>query len=126
MVVFLQPVRPTLEGYQKILTYGNIMTGHINSIWYAACSVLLGLILTVCVAFPFSQENFDIGDFLSKVILFTIFFSGGMIPTYFVVKSLKMLNTPLAGIVLGAVSVFNIIITWTYFKSSIPLGLRSV
>ncbi len=122
--VFLWPVGPTLDGYQKILTYGNIMTGYINSIWYTACSVMLGLFLTVCAAFPLSQENFYIGGFLSKILLFTMFFSGGMIPTYFVVKNLKMLNTPLAVIIPGAVSVSNIIITRTYFRSSIPTGLR--
>lgn len=118
------PVRPTLDGYRKIMTFGSILTGYGNSIFYTVCSVLLGLILKVCAAFPLAQGDFYAGKFLSKLLLFTMFFSGGMIPSYFIVKGLGFLNTPLAVIIPGAVSVSNIIITRTYFKSSIPTGLR--
>lgn len=118
------PVRPTLEGYQKIFTFGSIMTGYGNSIYSTLSSVVLGLILTICAAFPLSQKDWYVGGFFSKLLLFTMFFSGGMIPTYFIVKNLGMLNTPLAVIIPGSVSVSNIIITRTYFKSSIPYALQ--
>ena len=122
--VLLWPIGFNLDGYKKILTYSDITTGFINSVFYTGGSVILGLILTISAAYPLSQSNFYAGNFFSKLFLFTMFFSGGLIPTYFVVKNLGLLNTPLACIIPGAASVTNIIITRTFFKSSIPKELQ--
>ena len=100
------------------------MTGYRNSILYTAGSIVLGLILTISAAYPLSQPDFYMGGLFSKLLLFTMFFSGGLIPSYFIVKGLKLLNTPLACIIPGAVSVTNIIITRTFIKSSIPREQR--
>ncbi|MDD6885039.1 MAG: carbohydrate ABC transporter permease [Eubacteriales bacterium] len=122
--VLLWPVGFCLDGYKKIMTYSDIITGYINSICYTAGSVALGLVLTISAAYPLAQSDFYAGKFFSKFLLFTMFFSGGLIPTYFVVKGLGLLNTPLACIIPGAASVTNIIITRTYIKTSIPGELR--
>ena len=118
--VLFWPIGITMDGYREIMTFDTILTGYRNSILYTAGSIVLGLILTISAAYPLSQPDFYMGGLFSKLLLFTMFFSGGLIPSYFIVKGLKLLNTPLACIIPGAVSVTNIIITRTFIKSSIP------
>ena len=122
--VLFWPIGITLDGYREIMTFDTILTGYRNSILYTAGSIALGLVLTISAAYPLSQPDFYMGGLFSKLLLFTMFFSGGLIPSYFIVKGLKLLNTPLACIIPGAVSVTNIIITRTFIKSSIPREQR--
>lgn len=122
--VLFWPIGITLDGYREIMTFDTILTGYRNSILYTAGSIALGLVLTISAAYPLSQLDFYMGGLFSKLLLFTMFFSGGLIPSYFIVKGLKLLNTPLACIIPGAVSVTNIIITRTFIKSSIPREQR--
>ena len=122
--VLFWPIGITLDGYREIMTFDTILTGYRNSILYTAGSIALGLVLTISAAYPLSQPDFYMGGLFSKLLLFTMFFSGGLSPSYFIVKGLKLLNTPLACIIPGAVSVTNIIITRTFIKSSIPREQR--
>ena len=122
--VLFWPIGITMDGYREIMTFDTILTGYRNSILYTAGSIALGLVLTISAAYPLSQPDFYMGGLFSKLLLFTMFFSGGLIPSYFIVKGLKLLNTPLACIIPGAVSVTNIIITRTFIKSSIPREQR--
>lgn len=122
--VLLAPIGLNLRGYEKIMTYTDILMGYGNSILYTVGSILLGLFFTVSAAYPLAQKDFPVRQVISKLFMFTMFFSGGMIPLYFTVRTLGMLNTPLAIILPGAASFGNIIITRTYFQSSIPGDLR--
>lgn len=122
-VIFF-PKGLTLAGYRQILTYRDILTGYRNSIAYTAASILLSLTLTISAAYPLAQRNFLLRGAFSKFLLFTMFFSGGLIPTYLMIKTLRILNTPLAVILPGAASVTNIIITRTFFQTTLPAELR--
>lgn len=122
--VVLYPVDINFRGYEKILTYSDILIGYRNSIFYTLGSIVLGLVCTVSAAYPLSQKKFYIRNFIMKLYMFTMFFSGGMIPSYFVIKALGLIDSPLAVILPSAASFINIAITRTYFQQSIPDELR--
>jgi len=114
------PVGFTLEGIQTTLTYARIYTGLVNSLFYAVSSVLINLVLTVMCAYPLSRADFQGKNAIMFLCAFTMWFSGGMIPGYMLVRDLGMLNTVWAIIIPSAMSVYNMIIMRTYFQSSIP------
>lgn len=118
--IVLLPKGINLEGYRRVLGYDDIWIGYRNTIFYTITGTLVSLVLTLTAAYPLSRK-----DFVGKnvfVIFFTVtmFFSGGLIPTYMVVKSLGMRNTVFAQILLGAVSFMNIVIVRTFYQTSIP------
>lgn len=117
------PVGFNLEGIKTTLTYARIYTGLVNSLFYAGFSVLVNLVLTVMCAYPLSRADFQGRNAIMFLCAFTMWFSGGMIPGYMLVRDLGMLNTVWAIIIPGAMSVYNMIIMRTYFQSSIPVEL---
>lgn len=117
------PVGFNLEGIKTTLTYARIYTGLVNSLFYAGFSVLVNLVLTVMCAYPLSRADFQGRNVIMFLCAFTMWFSGGMIPGYMLVRDLGMLNTVWAIIIPGAMSVYNMIIMRTYFQSSIPVEL---
>lgn len=121
--VTIIPIRPTLEGLKTTLTYSRIYTGLLNSLFYAGSAVVVNLILTVMCAYPLSRPDFQGRNAIMFLCAFTMWFSGGMIPGYMLVRDLGMLNTVWAIIVPGAMSVYNMIIMRTYFQASIPVAL---
>ncbi|MCL2707668.1 MAG: carbohydrate ABC transporter permease [Defluviitaleaceae bacterium] len=121
--VWLLPVKPTLEFYDMLLRIQQIWVGYGNSIFYTAAGTTLGLVLTVMAAYPLSRKFMMGRRFLMTVFLITMFFSGGLIPTFVLVKNLGMFNTRAALIIPGAVSIWHIILARTYFMNSIPQEL---
>lgn len=121
--VTIFPVNFTLEGLETTLTYARIYTGLLNSLFYACASVVLNLILTVMCAYPLSRPDFQGRNAIMFLCAFTMWFSGGLIPGYMLVRDLGMLNTVWAIIIPSAMSVYNMIIMRTYFQSSIPMEL---
>lgn len=121
--VTIFPVGFNLEGIKTTLTYARIYTGLVNSLFYAGFSVLVNLVLTVMCAYPLSRADFQGRNAIMFLCAFTMWFSGGMIPGYMLVRDLGMLNTVWAIIIPGAMSVYNMIIMRTYFQSSIPVEL---
>lgn len=117
------PVGFNLEGIKTTLTYARIYTGLVNSLFYAGFSVLVNLVLTVMCAYPLSRADFQGRNAIMFLCAFTMWFSGGMIPGYMLVRDLGLLNTVWAIIIPGAMSVYNMIIMRTYFQSSIPVEL---
>ena len=117
--IILLPKGINLEGYKRVLGYEDIWIGYRNTIFYTITGTLISLALTLTAAYPLSIYEFLKNIF---VVFFTItmFFSGGLIPTYMVVKSLGMRNTVFAQILLGAVSFMNIVIVRTFYQTSIP------
>lgn len=122
--VWLFPKGFTLEGYKRIFNDSSILTGYKNSIIYAAVGAVVTVVLTVTAAYPLSRKDFYGKNFFMAVFMVTMFFGGGLIPTYLVVKDLHMLDTVWAMVIPNAVGVFNLIITRTFFAMSIPEELR--
>jgi putative aldouronate transport system permease protein len=122
--VGLFPIDFSLEGYKKVFQESSIMRGYLNTLIYTAIGTIVQLTLQFIAAYPLSRKDLAGKKFLSGFFILTMFISGGMIPTYLVVKSLNMINTIWAMIIPGCVGVFNIIIIRTYITTSIPWELQ--
>lgn len=118
--VFLWPVDFTLRGYQAVLSNSAILTGFGNSLFYVVVGTVVSLALTVMIAYPLSRSDLVGRRALTGGVLFTMLFSGGLIPTYMVVQSLGMLNSRWAMIIPGAIGAWQVLIAMTFFRSSIP------
>lgn len=121
--VGLWPVDFSLRGYEVALRDPKIVTGFLNSLFYTTTGTALSVVLTIAVAFPLSRVDFFGGSLITKLIVFTMLFSGGLIPTYMVVRSMGMLNTPWALIVPNAIGVWQVILARAYFRDAIPKEL---
>jgi putative aldouronate transport system permease protein len=122
--VWLLPVDFSLEGYKVIFSNPAIATGYLNSAIYTTTGVVVNVILTVAIAYPLSKSTFVGRNVIMMFLVFTMLFSGGLIPTYLTVKSLHILDTRWAMILPGAVAVFQVIIARTFFQSTIPKELN--
>lgn len=106
----------TLSSYKKVLGNGSILRGFVNSLMYSFGYAFFSTVVTMLCAYPLSKPEFVGRRFLTYLFLITMFFGGGLIPTYLVVKNLGMLDTPWAIIVPGAINVWNIILAKTYYQ----------
>ena len=118
-VVFF-PVDVTFEAYQNVLANSLIWVGYRNTIIYTVFGTILNLILTLPTAYALSKKHLPGRSILSWYFLFTMYFGGGLIPTYLLVERLGLLNKPHTMIVLGGISIYNMIVTRIFFQSSIP------
>jgi len=118
--VFLWPVDPTLDGYQAVFRNKQVWTGYVNSATYTALGTTVNLVMTVLAAYPLSRRDFYGRNLIMGLFAVTMFFSGGLIPGYLLVRALGMLNTRWAMVIPGAMSVWNVIVARTYFQSNIP------
>ena len=121
--VLLWPKGFTTEAFQNILEYKAIWTGYRNTIFYTLVGTVVNVVITICAAYPLSRNDFAGRKVILYMLLFTMYFSGGLVPTYMIVKSLHLIDSPWAMIIPGACSVYNVLITRTYFKNSIPESL---
>ncbi|MDX3109277.1 carbohydrate ABC transporter permease [Nonomuraea angiospora] len=117
------PVDFTLRGFQVALSDPQILVGFGNSLFYTAVGTFVSVSLTLMLAYPLSRRDFVGGGLLTRMIVFTMLFGGGLIPTYLVVKSLGMIDTRWALIVPNAIAVWQVIIARTYLRHSIPREL---
>ncbi len=118
--VLLLPKEITTTAYKALIEYKQLWAGYGNTIFYTVAGTALNLILTICCAYPLSRKDFVPGKILLLLILFTMYFSGGMIAKYLVVSRLGLLDTRWAMILPGAISVYNMLVMRTYFINSIP------
>lgn len=118
--VYILPVRPTLSGYEAVFKNKKILTGFGNSIIYLVVGTLVNLVMTMLCAYPLSRKEFKARGFLSMFFVFTMYFSGGLVPSYMVVNKLGLANTRWAMIIPTAMSTYNMIICRTYMQNSIP------
>ena len=121
--VVLWPVQPTLEGYKAVFAYKSVLTGFRNSIFYTVVGTALNVLMTLFAAFPLSRSKFRGQKFYMTLFIITMFFSGGLIPSYILIYQLGLINSMWALIIPGAISTYNMIITRTFFSSTIPLEL---
>ena len=118
--MWLIPRGVTTEGYRRIFANERIWLGYRNTIIYTVLGTTLNVVLTIAGAYPLSRKDFTGRRIIMAFVVFTMFFTGGLIPLYLVVRNLGLLNTRAAMIILNAVAVWNLIITRTYFQSTIP------
>lgn len=121
-VVFF-PKGATLMGYSRLFQDKTIWTGYRNTFLYTLAGTTLDVIVTVCAAYGLSRKELVGRSILMKYFIFTMYFSGGLIPLYVQVNNLGLYNTPWVLILLGTVSVYNLIIARSFFESTIPQEL---
>lgn len=122
--VLLFPKDVTLEGYQKIFESKEIWRSFFNSVQYTVIGTALNVAMTVMGAYPLARGNLVGRRSISLILTFTMYFSGGMIPSFLVVKMLGLYDTFWALIIPGAVSAYNLIVMRSFFESSIPEELH--
>lgn len=120
MRLSLIPTKFSLEGYRAVFQYRYVWIGYRNSIYYTALYTLISLAVTICCAYPLSRSDFKGGKVMMALCLFTMYFSGGLIPTYIWMRQLHLLDTTWVLVLPGCLSVYNMIVMRTYFKTSIP------
>lgn len=121
--VWFIPKELTLEGYERIFRDSKIWLGYKNSILYTVVGTAVNVSFTLMAAYALSRKDLYGRNVIMFLFLMTMFFSGGLIPTYLVVKNLGLLNTMWALILPKAVAVWNVIVAKTFFESSIPSEL---
>jgi len=108
------------KGYAEIFKFTKIWSGYFNSIIYMFVGTAINLIATIPAAFAFSRREMVGSKFLLFLFTFTMFFGGGLIPTYLLIQSLHLYNSIWALTLPGAVSVYNLIVARTFFELNIP------
>lgn len=117
--VVWHPIGFTLRGYLEVFQDDSIVRSFLNSVLYTVSGVLINLAVTLPTAYALSRDKFSGKKAVTIFYVITMFFSGGLIPTYLVVQSMKMLDTMWALILPGCLSVYNMIVARTFFKSNI-------
>jgi putative aldouronate transport system permease protein len=121
--VWLLPVKFTTKAYVRIFEFSRIWTGYANSIFYATVGTVVNVAMTILAAYPLSRKDLFGKNPLLFLFVFSMMFSGGLIPLYITVNQLGLYNTRWALIIPQALSVWNMIIAITYFRTSLPQEL---
>ena len=121
--VILFPVDLSIEGYRAVFNTSTVWTGFINSLFYTVVGTTINVVMTLTAAYCLSRRDLPGRNGIMLLFTFTMFFSGGMIPSYMMVQSLGILNTRWALLLPGAIGVYNLIVARTFIVNSIPLEL---
>ena len=121
--LLLKPLKANLAAYKSVFENPNILRGYKNTIIILVLSVSINMVLTSLTAYALSRKNLMLGNALTMIIVFTMFVSGGLIPTYLLVDSLGIMNTYWAVVLPGAMSTYNFIILRTGF-AAVPDSLE--
>ena len=113
----------TLTAYERVMSNEQIWTGFRNALIYSVLFTILSVVITLLAAYPMSRPDFKGKVFFNTIFVITMFFSGGLIPTYLLISQIGWLNNPLAILVPPAFSVWNMIIARTYYQG-IPRELQ--
>ncbi|MDQ0886568.1 putative aldouronate transport system permease protein [Paenibacillus sp. V4I9] len=122
--VVLLPKQITLEAYRNVFQNDQIWNGYGNTILYTAVGTVINLIMTTLAAYPLSRPDLPGRGIIMFFVTLTMFFSGGLIPSYLLVKNLGMVDTMWALVIPGAITTYNLIVMRTYFQSSIPWEIQ--
>ena len=121
--VVLWPKGFTLDSYRQIFQNEEIWVGFRNSVAYTVFGTLMSLVLTIPAAYALSKKNLWGRGLITTYFVIIMYFSGGLLPTYLVVRDLGLLNQPYTLIIIGSFSVYNMVVARTYYQSSIPESL---
>ena len=118
--VILLPVGVNIEGYRTVFNTRNVWIGFRNSIFYTVTSTFLAIAVTMTTAYCLSRNDLPGRKWIILYFTFTMFFGGGLIPTYLLIRNLRLLNTPWVLIVTGLLGVYSMIVAKTFIQNSIP------
>ena len=118
--VVLLPVEPSVMGYQKVFENAKVWTGYKNTLIYTVLGTLLNVFMTLICAYPLARKSLPNKGFFTFLFTFTMLFSGGMIPSYLVMRDLHILNSIWVMILPGAIGISQMIVTRTFIRSTIP------
>ncbi|WP_207446327.1 carbohydrate ABC transporter permease [Bacillus sp. SD088] len=122
--MWLFPKGVTFEGYKLIFDNPDIWKGYLNTIFYTALGTVINLAITIPAAYALSRRDLSGRGLLMGMFVLTMFFSGGLIPTYLVVRNLGLIDTVWAMVLPNAAAVWNIIVARVFFQTSIPTELE--
>jgi len=122
--VLFWPIKPSVDSYIELIHRDSIWIGYKNTIVYTVLGTLINMFFTICAAYPLSRKDFVIRGPVMVFLLITMYFNGGLIPTYMLVKALGLVDTIWCVILGGALSVYNMLIMRSYFMNSIPPALQ--
>lgn len=122
--VYLLPKGFSLDAYIEAFKNGDIMTGYANSVFYLVVGTILNMVLTIPAAYALSKPRLKGRNIIMMMIVFTMYFSGGLVPMYLVARGMHLLNTRLIVLLTTGITTTNLIIARTFFASSIPKELE--
>ena len=117
--VIFWPQGATLLGYQKLFQDQTIWRGYANTFFYTLCGTVLDVVVTTCAAYALSRKDLVGRKGLMRYFIFTMYFSGGMIPGYLLMRDLHLMNTVWVMLIPGAMSAYNMIVARTFIQSTI-------
>ncbi len=118
--VFLLPKGFNLVGYEKVFAYEPVWVGYRNTIFYTVVGTVISVAVTMGCAYPLTRKDFFGRGFFLMMLTVTMFFSGGLVPTYLAVRDMKLINTIWIVLIMGMTSAYNIFVTRTFMSSNIP------
>lgn len=121
--VFLIPKDLTMEAYKQIFSYPNFFRAYGNTFFYTIVGTAISLVMMILFAYPLSKKRLKGTRIIMRLVIFSMFFSGGLIPNYLLISSLRLTNTRLAMLLPFAINQFNLILLINFFKS-IPIDLE--
>ena len=122
--VLLLPKGLTTSAFEFVFQEQKIWIGYRNTVLYTVGSVIFGMIVTMPAAYALSRKDLVGRGIFMKFLVFLMYFNGGLIPTYLIMNQIGLLNTPWVLIMMGSVTVHNIIVARTFFMGNIPDELR--
>ena len=122
--VWMIPKGFSLDSYKEAFSNGDIIRGYANSLFYTIVGTALNIALTIPAAYALSKPKLKGRNFLMMMIVLTMYFSGGLVPHYLVLKGLNLLNTRMVVLLNLAVNTTNLIVARTFFASGVPRELE--
>jgi putative aldouronate transport system permease protein len=119
----LWPIEPNLDTYRYIFSTRTVSQGLFNSVFITVAGTVINMIMTTLMAYPLAHNDMPGKKYFNFLVVFTMMFSGGTIPTYMVVKSLHMIDTYWSVLIPGAINAFNLVILRNFF-AQIPASLE--
>ena len=118
--LLLHPEGFNTKGYQRVFSDSRVWIGYANTVFYTVFGTLYGVMLTIMAGDAFSRRDLPGRGPLMKIFIFTMYFGGGLIPTYVVMNNLGLVNTRLLMVMMGSCSVYNMIVARSFMASNIP------
>jgi len=121
--VILWPVEFSFKAYQSVFNYSLLITGFVNSLFYVAGGTVVAVTLLILAAYPLSRKDMFGRKFFQIYFVVTMFFSGGIIPNYLLIRDLNLIGSRFSLVLAFMFSCYNMIIVKSYFQSSLPPGI---
>ncbi len=119
--VLLWPVDFSVRGYEAVFKHKNILTGYRNTLLYTVIGTMFNIAVTMICAYPLSRRDMQWKRFYMIIFVITMYFGGGLIPTYIVINKLGLINSFWVMVIPGLMGVYNMIVARTFIMSTIPL-----